>query len=157
MAIKTQWKFRDIEWREVFKRQVRPSRVPTTRCTGRPDGGCLGPGTANSHLHSLHSQDYATLLLTMCFIVGLVIPYALSDPRYSAYIVYDATISLAGKDNFKPSVPNFVPVLVPLLTFAFTVVIGEFISSKSQHNTVTEAVASALFFVLDGIQVGMPA
>ncbi|KAL6767978.1 hypothetical protein ACKKBF_B37335 [Auxenochlorella protothecoides x Auxenochlorella symbiontica] len=117
MAIKTQWKLKDIQWREVFKR-----------------------------------QDYATLLLTACFIVGLVIPYAISDPRTSAYIIYDATISNAGYDNFKPSVPNFVPVLVPLLTFAITVVVGELISSKSQHNTVTEAVASALFFVLDGIQ-----
>lgn len=97
------------------------------------------------------------MLLTACFIVGLVIPYAISDPRTSAYIIYDATISNAGYDNFKPSVPNFVPVLVPLLTFAITVVVGELISSKSQHNTVTEAVASALFFVLDGIQVGMPA
>ena len=99
------------------------------------------------------SQDYGTLLLTCFIIVGVAVPSAIATPRNTPYIIYDATISGGNIDStFKPTVPDWVPVVIPLLTFVITVVVGELISSKAQHNDVTEAVATALFFVLDGIQ-----
>ncbi|KDD75451.1 hypothetical protein H632_c680p1 [Helicosporidium sp. ATCC 50920] len=98
-------------------------------------------------------QDYAQLLMTCCIVVGILIPTYVCDPRSSEYFIYDATISLPPvSPDFEPSVPNWVPVVIPLLELFFTIVVGEILSSRAQHKSVTDAVATLLYFLADGVQ-----
>lgn len=131
--------------------QLPPSQNPVSLLNGVcSDTPSLTPLSRASH--PCPAQDYATILFTCFVIVGIVVPSAIATPRQSEYWAYDASISKAGKGDFKASVPDWVPVIIPLIYLATTIIVGEIISSKAQHNTATEAVACVIFFFLDGVQ-----
>jgi hypothetical protein len=60
-------------------------------------------------------QDYANLILTALMIVSVVVTDAVASPRANIYFIYDASISYPGTANFKPTIPSWVAVVVPLL------------------------------------------
>jgi hypothetical protein len=47
-----------------------------------------------------------------------------------------------------------VAVLVPLVMLALTIAMGEFLAARRTHASVTDATSTALYFFLDGVQVG---
>ena len=76
-----------------------------------------------------------------------------TPPRPLQFFLYDATISYppSGKHGFDPTVPSVWAILIPFAMWLLTLVIGEFVYSKREHHSVTDAVAVALYFVLDAI------
>lgn len=99
-------------------------------------------------------QDHANLILTGAFIVAVIIVTYVVEPRNDAWFIYDATISnpVVSIHGFNPSVPNWVAVVIPLLCLILTLVLGEFIYSKRQHHSITDAVAVLIYFFLDALQ-----
>ena len=65
-----------------------------------------------------------------------------------------ATISYppASKHGFDPTIPNWVAVVIPLIMLIVTLSLGEFIYSKRQHNSITDAFAVVIYFFLDALQ-----
>lgn len=63
-----------------------------------------------------------------------------------------------------PSAPRALPLLspcrvavfAPLIMLALTIAVGEFITSRRQHASITDAVSSAVYFFLDGVQARAP-
>jgi len=45
-----------------------------------------------------------------------------------------------------------VAVVVPIIMLALTVAVGEFVTSRRQHISITDAMSTAVYFFLDGIQ-----
>lgn len=45
-------------------------------------------------------------------------------------------------------------VLIPFLMLIATIVVGEMVYSRRQHHSLTDCVATMLYFLLDGVQVG---
>lgn len=112
------WRFRDVQWGKVWRR-----------------------------------QDHANMLLTVCLIIGVGVTTFLLDPRDEDFYIYDATISYpaATKHGFSPTVPSWAAIVVPLLMMLLTIVVGEFLYSKSDHHSVTDALAVTFFFLADAI------
>lgn len=52
------------------------------------------------------------------------------------------------------TIPSWVAVFVPLVMLALTIGLGEFLAARRMHNSVTDAVSTAVYFFLDGVQVG---
>jgi membrane-associated phospholipid phosphatase len=117
-AAPDKWRFRDIRWGKVWRR-----------------------------------QDHANMLLTACLIVGVGVTTFVLDPRDENYFIYDATISYpaATKHAYAPTVPGWASIVVPLLMMLLTIVVGEFLYSKSDHHSVTDALAVTFFFLADAI------
>ncbi len=61
------------------------------------------------------------------------------------------TISYPYKGN--PTIPGWVPVIIPLIMLIATVAVGELVYSRYQHHNLTDCLATMLHFILDGVQV----
>lgn len=44
-------------------------------------------------------------------------------------------------------------MFAPIMMLLLTVLVGEFLTSRRQHASITQAVATAIYFFLDGVQV----
>ena len=55
--------------------------------------------------------------------------------------------------GFDPTVPNWVSIIIPLLNMLMTIIVGEFVYSKREHHSLTDAFAVLIYFLLDGLQV----
>ncbi|KAI8106726.1 hypothetical protein M9434_001380 [Picochlorum sp. BPE23] len=99
----------------------------------------------------IRRQDHAGLLLLVFFYVTTGIIHWTVDPRDNPFYLYDATISYppAAKRGFGPTVPAWAAIFVPLLMGIATLVVGEFYYSKSQHHSLTDAIAVNVYFLLD--------
>lgn len=99
----------------------------------------------------IRRQDHAGLLLLVFFYVTTGIIHWTVDPRDNPFFLYDATISYppAAKRGFGPTVPAWAAIFVPLLMGIATLVVGEFYYSKSQHHSLTDAIAVNVYFLLD--------
>jgi hypothetical protein len=62
-----------------------------------------------------------------------------------------ATISYPFIGN--PTVPSWVPFAIPFIMLIATVVIGELVYSRRQHHSLTDCLATMVYFILDGVQV----
>lgn len=51
------------------------------------------------------------------------------------------------------TIPAWAAVFGPLMMLALTVAVGEFVASRRQHASATDALATAIYFFLDGVQV----
>ncbi|KAL4423522.1 hypothetical protein ABPG77_006545 [Micractinium sp. CCAP 211/92] len=94
-------------------------------------------------------QDYANFLLTACLIIATIIVSVVANPHIVPYVVWDARISYPQNTN---TIPSWVAVFAPLVMLALTIAVGEFITSRRQHASITDAVSSAVYFFLDGVQ-----
>lgn len=52
------------------------------------------------------------------------------------------------------TIPAWAAVFAPIMMLLATVLVGEFLTSRRQHASITQAVATAIYFFLDGVQVG---
>lgn len=53
------------------------------------------------------------------------------------------------------TIPAWAAVFAPIMMLLLTVLVGEFLTSRREHANITQAVATAIYFFLDGVQVGM--
>ncbi|KAL4424010.1 hypothetical protein ABPG75_001311 [Micractinium tetrahymenae] len=84
-------------------------------------------------------QDYANFLLTACLIVATIVVSVVAEPHIVPYVAWDARISYPLHSN---TIPSWVAVFTPLIMLALTIA----------HGSITDAVSSAVYFFLDGVQ-----
>jgi membrane-associated phospholipid phosphatase len=99
----------------------------------------------------LRRQDHAGLLLIIFFYIATGIIHWACDPRVNVFYIYDATISYppANKRGFEATVPAWAAIFIPLLMSIATLIVGEIYYSKSEHHSLTDAIAVILYFILD--------
>jgi hypothetical protein len=143
------WRLRDVSWRTVWRRQDHASLLLTLLvavavvviyvAVGPREEQArqrIDAGTQSAPPHAFsHPSDLPT------------------PPHSPQFFLYDATLSYppSGEHGFDPTVPSVVAILAPLVMWLGTLVVGEFIYSKREHHSVTDAVAVALYFILDAV------
>lgn len=96
----------------------------------------------------LKSQLWASALLTIGPLIGLILCHYSFTPTLRPYFVYDATISYALK---KDTIPSWVSVVIPLILLIISLLVGEFLLFKPMHRDITNAVSTSVHFFLDAV------
>lgn len=99
----------------------------------------------------LARQDYANWLLTGGIIIATAVVTSVAEPHVVPYVLWDGRISYP-LDSSLDTIPSWVAVFAPLMMLALTIGVGEFLASRRQHRSITDAVSTALYFLADGIQ-----
>lgn len=96
-------------------------------------------------------QDWANWCLTACVIVATAVVAGVAEPHQVPYVIWDARIAYPLNSEVD-TIPAWAAVFAPIMMLLLTVLVGEFLTSRRQHASITQAVATAIYFFLDGVQ-----
>ncbi|KAL4451567.1 hypothetical protein ABPG75_007229 [Micractinium tetrahymenae] len=97
----------------------------------------------------LSQQDYGSILSSLIAIVALAITTGLlGGPTSRPFMVTDATISFPHNDS---TVPYWLACTVSAVALLLSVLLCELLLARRLHADLTDALAAALHFLIDGI------
>lgn len=97
---------------------------------------------------AFRAQHYGTLFFALFIVITLAIIHYTCHPRHRPFFLYDASISyISGGDT----VPAAVAVVIPLISLFVSLCCYEFWVYKLENWHITNAVATVMHFVLDGL------
>lgn len=100
-------------------------------------------------------QDFAYLISHLLIVIPLVliVEIAGDDPTVRSFSIYDATISYAYEGD--STIPFWLALLVPLVSLLISLLVFEALAIRQGLANATEAVASAIFWLIEFIALGI--
>lgn len=145
------WSFRYIEWKKLCRRQDHANLILTASLIVAVAvcSSVLNPRVDDFYIYDGKKAPCIFLCRFVVFLLTGVSGLLKMKINYAATISYPP-----GGRGFSPTVPTWVAIVIPLLMMLCTIIVGEFVYSKRQHHSVTDAIAVTLYFILDAFQVG---
>lgn len=95
-------------------------------------------------------QDLPNLILTIGVAVALAVIHWTCTQHVTTVFIQDASIALPYEGS--PSIPTWVSYVVPAIMLLLTLVVGEIFYTRQLHKSITDAVATIIYFILDALQ-----